>query len=141
MITMQVYLYWVCGHENSSAALLPGRNATLAYSSRDASGFAALAPLKQSDGHDADEEDHAGHQTAAARAAERLFHSRVPEGADEAPSRADDIDEDADAGAVLDHAVDGVGDEDGGDDLVADGGDGDANLEWISVKRFRENKL
>ena len=29
---------------------------------------------------------------------------------------------------MLDHAVDGVGDEDCGDDLVADGGDGDTDL-------------
>jgi hypothetical protein len=30
---------------------------------------------------------------------------------------------------VLDHAVDGVGDKDGSDNLVADGGDGDTDLE------------
>lgn len=121
-------------------SLLPGGHAALAYSSRDASGLAALSPLKQSDGHDADKEDHAGHQTATAGAAERLFHFRVPERADEAPSGADDIDEDADAGAVLDHAVDGVGDEDGGDDLVADGGDGDADLRMELVRKVKGDK-
>jgi hypothetical protein len=109
-------------------SLLPGGHAALTYSSRDASGLAALAPLQQSDGYDAADEDHASHQTAAAGAAESLFHVREPERPDEAPSRADDVDEDADAGTVLDHAVDGVGDENGGDDLVADGGDGNADL-------------
>ena len=124
---------WVCGHEirrrrSAVGSLLPGGHAALAYSSRDSSGLAALSPLQQSDGHDAEDKDHAGHQTAATGAAECLFHVGEPEGADEAPGGADDVDEDADAGAVLDHAVDGVGDEDGGDDLVADGGDGDADL-------------
>ena len=107
---------------------LPGGHAALAYSGGDSRGLATLAPLQQSNGHDADEENHASHQTTAAGAAEGLFHVGEPEGADEAPGGADDVDEDADAGAVLDHAVDGVGDEDGGDDLVADGRNGDTDL-------------
>ena len=108
--------------------LLPRRNSTLANRRGDAVVLAALSPLQQSDGYDADEEDHASHQAATARAAESLFHVGEPEGTDETPSGADDVDEHADAGAVLDHAVDGVGDKDGGDDLVADGGDSDADL-------------
>jgi len=49
---------------------------------------------------------------------------------------------------VLDHTVDGVGDKDGGDDLVADGGDGDADLgigvskevEWNNVEGAAYNR-
>jgi hypothetical protein len=41
---------------------------------------------------------------------------------------------------VLDHAVDGVGDEDGGDDLVADGGDGDADLRMELVRKVKGDK-
>jgi len=115
--------------DSSKTSLLPSRNASLAYSSRDSSALAALSPLQQGDGNDAADEDHASHQATAARAAKSLFHVGEPEGADEAPSGAHDVDEDADAGAVLDHAVNGVGDEDGGDDLVANRGDGDADLE------------
>ena len=127
MITMQVYNAYV-DMKFVGNLLLPGGNAALAQSSGDSRGLAALAPLQQSNGYDANDEDHASHQTTTARAAESLLHVGEPEGADEAPSGADDVDEDADAGTVLDHAVDGVGDEDGGDDLVADGGDGDTDL-------------
>lgn len=127
MITMQVYNACM-DMKFVGSLLLPGGNAALAYGGRDSRGLAALAPLQESNGNDADEENHAGHQTTAARAAEGLFHIREPEGTNEAPGGADDVDEDADARAVLDHAVDGVGDEDGGDDLVTDGGDGDTDL-------------
>ena len=127
MITMQVYNAYMDMKFVDSLSL-PGGHAALAYSGGDSRGLATLAPLQQSNGHDADEENHAGHQTTAAGATESLFHVGEPERADETPSGADDVNEDADAGAVLDHAVDGVGDEDGGDDLVADGGDGDADL-------------
>lgn len=85
--------------------------------------------MQESNGDDAEEEDHASHQATTARAAESLFHVGEPEGADEAPCGADDVDEDADAGAVLDHAVNGVSDKDSSDNLVADGGDGDTDLE------------
>ena len=47
-------------------------------------------------------------------------HIRKPKGSDEAPRTPDNVDEDADGSCVLDVAVDGVGDEDGGDDLVTD---------------------
>lgn len=109
-------------------ALLPDRNGTLSNSSGNTSTLAALPPLQQSNRNDTEQEDHASHQAATARAAKSLFHIGEPEGTDESPGGADDIDEHADAGAVLDHAVDGIGDEDGGDDLVADCGDGDADL-------------
>jgi hypothetical protein len=111
---------------NSSS--LRSRHTALTDSTRDSSALSALPPLQQSNGHDAADEDHASHQATAARAAESLFHLGEPEGPDEAPSGAHDVDKDADAGAMLDHAVDGVGDEHGGDDLLADSGDGDADL-------------
>ena len=42
---------------------------------------------------------------------------------------------------MLDHTVDGVGDEDSGDNLVADGGDGDADLGMgVSVKSLGKMK-
>lgn len=121
---INVYMKFV----SCSQSLLPGGNSALAQHSRDIVALAALSPLQESDGHDADEEDHSSHQTTAARAAEGLFHVGEPEGTDETPSGADDVDEDANAGAVLDHAIDGVGDKDGSDDLVANGRDGDADL-------------
>lgn len=127
MITMQVYNACM-DMKFVGSLLLPGRDTALADSGGDSRGLAALAPLQESNRHDADEENHTGHQTTAAGAAESLLHVGEPEGTDEAPSGADDVDEDADAGAMLDHAVDGVGDEDGGDNLVADGGDGDTDL-------------
>lgn len=101
----------------------------MANDSGNAIVLTALSPLQQRNGYDADDEDHASHQATTARAAESLFHIGEPEGTDETPGGADDVDEHANAGAVLDHAVDGVGDEDRGDDLVTDGGDGNADLE------------
>lgn len=106
---------------------MPGGDAALANGRRDACALVLLAPLQQGDGDDADEEDHTGHETSTAGAAQSLLHVREPERTEESPGGPDDVDEDADAGAVLDVAVDGVGDEDGGDDLVSDGGDGDAD--------------
>ena len=104
-------------------------DAALADGSRETCALAPLAPLQTGDWDNADKENHTSHQTTAARAAQSILHVREPEGTEESPGRSDNVDEDADAGAVLDHAVDGVGDEDCGDDLVADGGDGDADLE------------
>lgn len=112
---------------------LPRHNGTLSLSSSYARSATALAPLEHSNGYNADDENQSRHQTSATRAAQRSLHIREPEGPDEAPGRADDVDEDADAGAVLDVAVDGVGDEDRGHDLVADGRDGDADLESVLV--------
>ena len=89
--------------------------------------MAPLAPLQTGDWDNADKENHTSHQTTAARAAQSLLHVREPEGTEESPGRSDNVDEDADAGAVLDVAVDGVCDEDGGDDLISYGGDGNAD--------------
>jgi hypothetical protein len=124
-----------------SSSLLPNSHTTLTDSSRHASALAALPPLEQSNGHDAADEDHASHQTTTAGAAQILFHSGEPERSDESPSRAHDVDEHADAGAVLDHAVNSVSDKNGGDNLITDGGDGDANLRCELVMSFTRRQL
>jgi len=107
--------------------LLPSGNTALADGSRDACFLTPLAPLQQGNGDNADEEDHTSHQATAARAAQSLLHVGEPEGTEESPGGSDDVDEHTDAGAVLDAAVDGVCDEDRGNDLVADGGDRNTN--------------
>ena len=57
---------------------------------------------------------------------------------DKGPGTPDDIDEDADAGRVLGVTVDGVSDKDGGDDLVSDSGDGDADLFCIYISEMKQ---
>lgn len=100
----------------------------MAYRSRDASALALLAPLQQGGGDDADEEDQACQQTSASGDAKRVVHSCEPERSQESPGGAYDVDKDANAGTVLNVAINGVGDEHCGDDLVADGSNGDADL-------------
>lgn len=115
------------------ARLLPRSDTTLSHRSRDTSPLALLTPLQQGDGHDAGDEDQTCHETSTASLTERFVHICVPERTQESPSGAYDVDKDTNAGAVLDIAVNGVGDKNGGDDLVADGRDGDADLVEKSV--------
>lgn len=84
MITMQVYNACM-DMKFVDSLLLPGGHGALADSGGDSGGLATLAPLQQSNGHDADEEDHSSHQTSTAGAAESLLHVGEPEGADETP--------------------------------------------------------
>nr|POE77570.1 hypothetical protein CFP56_09217 [Quercus suber] len=100
----------------------------LADRGRDLLAAAATGPpVQDGDGHPAAGEDDGDHDAAGRGAPDRVEHDGEPEGPDEAPGLADDADEDANARGMLDVAIDGVGNEDRGGDLVADRADGDAD--------------
>lgn len=90
---------------------------SLLYSPRSAPHLAL--PLQH---HDRNDRHTNHHRRRNARRLAVAGHSQQlgePEGTNEAPDLTDKGDEDADGGSVGAVAVDGVGDEDGGDDLVA----------------------
>jgi len=87
---------------------LPGGNSALADSGRDGCALTPLPPLQQGNGNNANEEDHTGHEATTARTAKSFLHIGEPEGTQERPGRSDDVDEHANAGAVLDTAINRV---------------------------------
>lgn len=84
----------------------------------------ATSELQKDSRDNADTDNESAAHTSTTRKSNILKKLREPEGADETPDLADKGDEDTDTGSFFLVAINGVGDEHCGDDLVADGGDG-----------------
>lgn len=82
------------------------------------------SPVQPGDGNNTDTNHQSSTNTCTSLETNTLEHLREPEGADETPDLADKSDEDTDAGSFLLMTVDSIGDQDGSDDLVSDGGNG-----------------
>ena len=85
------------------------------------------------DGKDGSAGDDADHDTHALGHSHTVEHARRPKRHDEAPIAPDPVDEDANAARLVGGTVDGICDEDGGDDLVARRRNGDSDLQSRQV--------
>lgn len=119
-ISVNVYLAF--------SALLSRRHSGLPNRRALCRALATPPPLQGRHRYPRDDKNDTYHQTSTSRASEARLHIRKPERPNETPCRADEVDEDTDRCAVFDVRIDGVCDEDGGDDLVADRRDGHADL-------------